>query len=406
MPEHPGRGRAQGGGNRGNAGIPRAKRARGGQIDIGQHKDQMRRRHAGQTATGVQAQGDKLQPRQKADLWHDQRQIQQQGRNRRQGEQVFGLKPCQRQRQRQCGDGQGKGQGGGTGCHKAGSGTAPRRPCQAVRHVCRKRPQPRHRPQRQGGNRGQQGQRQARCGQADQGANPVHGQHSPAPQGDSMAQGQRQPFPQIPDQNRRQRQPQLHQRRRRGHGGFRQPRFRHPQGDLHRQGRRAGRPKDQPHVNRSHRIGQHRQHRQAQRAVEGGHHGQTKPCHLAIPHRPRHLHPARRVALRQGGKGHQQQKRHLFGDQAKRQADPPRIIQDQQIRRGVPSGGPRRQHPQGPPRGRNQECQPQCRRRMGYRQQRGQHPAQHRKAAGFGQAGQYQHRQRQRHRRCGQPGCQ
>ena len=106
-PEHFCRAGPERGRHNTQATVPGAERTGRGQIDIGQHEDQMGQRHRGQTAGSTGAQGENLEPWQKADLRQDERQIEQGRGERRQGEQGFGLQ------QRQ---GQGEGQGGGERC--------------------------------------------------------------------------------------------------------------------------------------------------------------------------------------------------------------------------------------------------------------------------------------------------
>ena len=203
----------------------------------------------------------------------------------------------------------------------------------------------------------------------------------------------------VPRHQCAQHSDQLHQRPRRRCAALGKGRIHHPMGDLNRQGGRQSGAKNGGHIHAGHRIGQNGINRQAQQRVKAGQHRQDKPPDPAIAQRRRHHHPARCIGLWQGCQCHQQQKRHFFGNQPQYQRPTSGIIQDQQIRRAVPSGGPRRQCAGNPTGWCDQKRQTQSSRCMRHRKQRRQHMLDHTKDAA---AQQGRHDQQRNHQ--GQPG--
>ena len=177
----------------------------------------------------------------------------------------------------------------------------------------------------------------------------------------------------------------------------------HPIGDLHRQTGRQRWPKDHRHVYIGHAIGEHGKDGQAQALVKRRQGRQHKSHDAAIAQTGRDLAAPGDVGLRQDCQRHQHQEGHFLGDQSQRQRDAHRVVQDQEIGRVVPAGGPRRDQPHEPARGRHQKGQPQCGGGMGQRQQGRQDPAKGYKARPIMQGGNHQDRNRQRRQRRNQP---
>ena len=158
--------------------------------------------------------------------------------------------------------------------------------------------------------------------------------------GERLAQVARCDLDPAPQGEGREDKRQLHHGGGRGAGGFGQGRVGHPERDLHRQAGRAGRAKNQPHVDRGHGIAQHRQDGQAQRAVQGGHSDKAEAGDVAVAHRAGQVHAAGDIGLRQDGQHDQHEEGQLLQDQAEGQGQAERVVQDHEVGRLGPAGGP------------------------------------------------------------------